>query len=400
MTQVEYLISLKTDKLEQVRDTWKALGGLECNNDTKMYYKGAIYQIHNEDSELDGALIYCEKEYKVGTDGDPIEWETIQGLDIEKGIVSFGSGIQSTYFKEVMSEEELDKVKKIPVNPEYIPFGEYQADSFTIDIPDEEIHILLSELGVPFIRVEELEYDKRQIINVFIKPMLELYWSYFPYIEQEFAGRYGANQEFKILMPEHAYSAIPYYTVGGTAGGGIGNTFGNGAFNYMRTEMAYGGAGMSGMGNKWGTMRYHKPVPGYTGGNYGDYMSMAFNQMAASQGMYNLFRREAFQKKLINGKWYITGFTTQGGNLCIKWLECPYNWNLIQFDDLTDVRKIIKGNTLLNFGMLRSMVKTDIPGAIDFSMLTQRGEKLMEEVETKWKSSSSSYIHSIVRGGL
>lgn len=400
MNQVEYLISLKNGKLEQVRDTWQALGGLECSNETKIYYKGAIYKINNPDSELDGALIFCDKEYKVDSENKPIEWETIQGLDVDKGIVSFGSGIQSTVFKEVMTAEELDSVKTIEVNKDFIPFSDYKADVAGVDIPDSEFTILMSELGVPFIHLEELEYNKKQIIDVFIKPMIELYFDYFPHVEQEYIGNYGANQEFQIPMPEGAFSAIPYYTVGAAGGMSGGNTFGGGAFNYMKTEMAYGGGGLMGGANRWGTMRYRKPVPGFTGGNYGDYMSMAFNQMAANQGMYNLFRREAFQKKLINGKWYITGFTTQGGQLNVKWLKCPYSWNMIQFDDLRDVRKLCTGNILTNFGMLRSMVKTDVPGAIDFSLFTQRGEKLMQEVEEKWKDSSTSYMHALLRGGV
>ena len=57
MKEAQYLISLKKTAPERVRDTWKAMGGLTCSNDTKVYFKGMIYKLNNEDSEqiLDAA---------------------------------------------------------------------------------------------------------------------------------------------------------------------------------------------------------------------------------------------------------------------------------------------------------------------------------------------------------
>jgi hypothetical protein len=116
--------------------------------------------------------------------------------------------------------------------------------------------------------------------------------------------------------------------------------------------------------------------------------------------MMNYFRREVFQKIVEDGKKYITGFTTIGGYLNVKWLMCPYDWNLIEFEDLVDVRKACTGNILQNIGMLRSQIKADVPGNIDYSLFTQRGEKLTEEVMKKWAESSANYMHALSRGGM
>ena len=394
MKEAQYLISLKKTAPERVRDTWKAMGGLTCSNDTKIYFKGMIYKLNNEDSELNGALIYCEQEYKVDSTEKQIEWEMVQTLDDLQGLVTFGSGIQSVVFKLIMTAEELDSVKKIPVDTNYVPFQDYQKETFCVNIPDKDYYIIMSEAGVPFITEDELEFNKQQIINIFIQPVLEKYWTHFPYVKQQAIGRYGAGQPFKILMPEHAYNAIPFYTIG-AAGATSGSNYTN-ALSFMRTEMMYGNMGSMGSNSRWGSLRYNKPVPGFTGGM--SYTSMALDANAARQGMMNYFRREAFQKIVEDGKKYITGYTSIGGYLNVKWLMCPYDWNLIEFEDLVDVRKACTGNILQNIGLLRSQVKGDVPGNIDYSLFTQRGDKLTEEVMKKWEASSANYMHALTRG--
>lgn len=132
MKEAQYLISLKKTAPERVRDTWKAMGGLACSNDTKVYFKGMIYRLNNEDSELNGALIYCEQEYKVNSAEKQIEWEVVQTLDDLQGLVTFGSGIQSTIFKLIMTAEELDSVKKIPVDTNYVPFQDFKKKHFVL----------------------------------------------------------------------------------------------------------------------------------------------------------------------------------------------------------------------------------------------------------------------------
>lgn len=394
MTKAEYLLTLKLTP-EKIRDTWVALGQLTCTNQTKVYLKDAIYQINNENAPTNGSLIYCNYEYRAESAEDLIEWEQMNPNTLD-GIVSFMDGIQAPHFTWLLTKEELDSIS-VDVNPSYIPFAEMQSAQTDILIPDEEINIMLTEVGVPFLRIEELEYSRNQIINYFIKPMLDIYWKFFPHVEQEVLGSFGANQAFEKEMPKYAYNAVPYYTIGANGGTPV-SSFGQGAFALAREQMYLGmGAGYG--GSRFGRgITYRKMVPGYVGNL--DYISQSTNTMATAQGTLNMFRREAFQKVHKDGKLYITGFTTIGGTLNVKWLMNPPDWNLIEFEDLPDVRNLCKANILMNFGALREMARADIPGALDFGSMKTRGEKLYEEVLDKWNKSSTNYMHAIMRGGL
>lgn len=395
MTKAEYLLTLKMSP-EKIRDTWVALGQLTCTNYTKLYLKDAIYQINNEDAPTHGSLIYCNYEYRAESSDDLIEWEQMNP-DAVDGIVSFMDGVQAPHFTWLLTKEELDSIN-VDINNSYIPFEDMQSAQTDIIIPDDELNIMLTEVGVPFLRLEELEYSRNQIVNYFIKPMLDIYWKFFPHIEQEALGTYGANQAFEKEMPKYAYNAIPYYTIG-AGSAATGTSFGQGAFSLAREQMYYGMGSGYGMSSRFGRgVTYRKSVPGYVGNL--DYMSQATNSIAVAQGTMNMFRREAFQKVHKNGKLYITGFTTIGGTLNVKWMMNPPDWNLIEFEDLPDVRQLCKANILMNFGALREMARSDVAGALDFSGMKSRGKELYDEIIDKWNKSSTNYMHAIMRGGL
>lgn len=402
-TKAEYLISLSKNHPEKVRDTWKSLGGLTCTNATKVYFKDAIYQIDNSSSPYDKSLIYVNHEYRAESNDSCIEWENMGTSSDIDGIVTFQGGIVAPHFSYIMSKDELDSVSDIAVDESIIPFSDFNSGTALCDIPDNELMIILSENGVPFISLDELEYSKTQIINIFIKPMLDIYWTYFPYIEEEFLGNYGPGATFEAKFPQYAYKAIPYYAVS-PSGGAAAQTFGAGALNYARTEMSYGmfGGGYGLGGSRFGGgVRYNKPVPGYTGG--ADAISAALMNMAAAQGYQNLFRREKYKtvirKEDGKNQKYAIGFTTIGGSLNIKWLESRPEWDYIEYDDLHWVRDLCKGNILQNFGMLRSMVNPDAPSKIDYSLYSSRGEKLVSDVMKYFYENSRNLSLGLMRNG-
>jgi hypothetical protein len=53
-----------------------------------------------------------------------------------------------------------------------------------------------------------------------------------------------------------------------------------------------------------------------------------------------------------------------------------------------------------NLGMLRAMVKSDLPGNIDFSLYNTRADSLEQKVIDKWEKSATNYSFSAMRGGL
>lgn len=395
MTKAEYLLTLKTAEPEEIRDTWVALGSMSCSDSTKVYFQDAIYKIDNSDSTYDGALIYCNYKYQADSAEDTINWEDMTSSDTINGVVSFQDGINAPHFTLLMTKEELATITK-EVDTTYVPFSNYSSTIAKYDIPENELLIMLSENGVPFVDINELEYSKTNIINIFIAPMLDIYWKFFPFVEEQDLGNYSSNQAFQIEMPKYAYSAVPYYVIGQNTGAS-GSTYGAGALNFFRTDMMYSGMGIGGGGRFGGGVRYNKPVPGFVGMQTFD---ARLQGLQASQGYLNYFRREKFQKKVINGKKYITGFSTIGGALNVKWLEAPPDYSLIEFEDLPDIRDLCKSNILQNFGMLRQLIKADIPGNPDYSLLTNRAKELKDPIITKWNQSSTNNMMAILRGGL
>ena len=66
----------------------------------------------------------------------------------------------------------------------------------------------------------------------------------------------------------------------------------------------------------------------------------------------------------------------------------------------TDFRAICKAYVLRNIGMLRSMVKSDLPGNIDYSMYTSRADSLEQKIAEKWEKCATSLALAVQRGGL
>jgi hypothetical protein len=50
--------------------------------------------------------------------------------------------------------------------------------------------------------------------------------------------------------------------------------------------------------------------------------------------------------------------------------------------------------------MLRALVKSDVPGAIDFSLYNSRADSLEQKVIEKWEKQASNLALAIMRGGM
>jgi hypothetical protein len=160
--------------------------------------------------------------------------------------------------------------------------------------------------------------------------------------------------------------------------------------------MMYGGGMMSGGGFGRG-VSYRKPVPGFVGLQQAD---ANMNMRAAQQGYVNYFRREHVRTIKENGKRYCIGYSTVGGSVNVKWLCCSYDFDDIKFSIRTDFRNLGKAAILRNLGMLRALVKSDVPGAIDFSLYNSRADTLEQKVIEKWEKQASNLALSVMRGGL
>lgn len=407
MNKLDYLSSLRNqaDGNREIYYTWNAFGELKATNNTKVFTKDTIFQV-TEDGPLKDAIVYCKYGYNVDPKNgfDQIDWKTAQKQDVE-GQVYFYQGVVSPNFQILLTPDEYHQIDTtVPIPEGFIPFTNNNAKTSSISISDQEYMIVAAELGVPFLREEELEYNRDIIIDICIKPAIDQYYAFFPIIIDEAVQGIGPNQEYFVeyhTFPDDpsavAYKGIPYMTMG--AGGGTSAAYGTGAFSFMREQYTSGYMGGSSYGFGRG-ITYSKPVPGFTGRSNGDFMSAYILGRAAQQGYINYNRREYDRDVFKNNKRYVHGFASTGGALNIHWMCMSTDYARIDYWMLPEVRKLCTANALRNLGALRSLIKPSDNNPIDFSGMQTRADALESKVLERWSKDPTALATAIRRGGL
>lgn len=391
MTRSEFLLSLVGTKDAVIRDTWVALGSLQVTSKVKRYIKDTFFKVNaTPNTPLDGALVYCNADYNVNDIWLAIDWDVMSIQDTNGKIGDF-QGVETPFFTVILTKEQIEAITD-PVNEDLIPF-EGLHDNGDVVIDDEYLIMMLTELGVPFLRVDELEYTRDAICKYCIKPAMITYYGFFPIMREEVIGTVGPGGSFKREMPKDAFYGVPFYILGA---GGASAGYGSGAFALYREQMIYGGGGTGGGAFGRG-LSYKKPVPGWVGLESKD---AALQGLQAQQGYINYFRREHIHILKENGKKYITGYSTVGGSVNVKWLCASWDFDDIRFSMRTQFMKLAKANILRSHAVLRDMAKTDVPGAFDASKLLNRADNLEKEVMDVWNASPTNHSVAIMRGGL
>lgn len=407
---MEKLILLTMDELSYLRNcneneilnTWNACGAIVVNKSTKVYNKGTLVRVDaSEDdsglskSPLHNKIIYVEEDYRVDNKTRGlINWAELS-IDDVTGSHAAVQGIQLPYFGILPAKWSATFVP----DKDFIPYSdESKVTQSTggIDISDDELETILTVIGFPFVVFDDVEFSKEQIIKYMIKPAMQRYYTFRPILKDQSLGQYGAGGEFLIEFPEYAYGAVPYYCVpGGNGMAGMGGS----PFAFYNEMMMAGGAGTVSTRYGKGLAYPGKRVPGYVGGDR-DWRLGQLDSMLANQGLVNVFRREHYRRVKIDGKWYAKGFSSVGGALNVKWLCWSPHWDDILFEDLeTIARPMARSEVLRNFAILRGLVKTDIAGQLDPSVLSNERDKIEQALEPIIKSVGISGILAVGRGG-
>lgn len=399
MDELSYL--LKSDEAT-VLNTWYACGSISVNKDTKVYNKGTLVKV---DASVDGSglskaplhnkILYVSEDYRVDnkTKG-PIDWSAMSVDDVT-GTRAAVQGIQLPYFGVLPGRWSATFIP----DKDFIPYNDKsKVNELTggIDISDDELETILTVIGFPFVVFDDVEFSKEQITKYMIKPALQRYYTFRPIIRDESLGQYGAGGEFLVEFPENAYGAVPYYTVpGGNGMAGMGGS----PFAFYNEMMMAGGAGTVSTRYGKGLAYPGKRVPGYVGGDR-DWRLSQIDTMMANQGLVNVFRREHYRRVKIDGKWYARGFSSVGGALNMKWLCWSPHWDDVLFEDLeTIARPMARSEVLKNFSILRSLVKSDISGQLDPSVLKAERDSIEQNLQPIIKSIGLVGTISIGRGG-
>ena len=394
MDEFEYL--RRSDEKE-ILETWAALGSITVTSQTKVYTRGTVIRV-DAAGALHDMIVYVCEDYRVdGVSHFPIVWDQL-AVDDVNGIHAAVQGIQLPYFGLLPARWSAGFVP----DPKFIPYKNAEVSAQTtaavggINIADDELETILTVIGFPFATFDDVEYSKAQIIKYMIRPALQRYYTFRPIIREEVYGAVALGSEFMVEFPDGAYGCVPYYCVpGGMSGVGISprSPF---AF-FGERNMAMGQMGT--VSNRYGSgLRYrNKMVPGYVGM---DGQINMLDGLLAQQGMLNVFRREHYSKVKIDGKLYAKGFSTIGGNLNLKWLCWSKNWDDIDMDDLEPIaRPMARSEVLKNFGILRSLCKTDVAGQLDPSALKELRSEIETDLKDIIKSIGLTSSLAVIRGG-
>lgn len=402
MDKTSYLLSISK---EEVFKTWKALGSLTIDSNVLYFQKDTLFRV-NVEGNMKDCLVWCKYSYIVDEENgfEAIDWENVQPNTLD-GAIYLMQGVASPNFKVVLDSEKFSSIDESTIDlAGFTPFNNPNISTSSIKISDLDYKIITSELGVPFLREEELEYNRDTIIDICIKPVVDMYFSYFPIVKDESLGTVNGEwtKEYHGWADDpdaEAYTGITYIT----NGSGMGSTGISGfttPLAYMK-EISMSGGGFGSNSVFSGSLNYRKLVPGFTGMSNGDAVKSALMGQAANQAIFNQTRREYDRDIWINGKKYLHGWSTSGGWLNVHWLCTSNNFDRIPFTmKSVDVRKLCTAYALRNIGMLRALVPNERVNKIDYALYNTRADAIEEKIITKWDQNPMRLRFAIMRGGL
>jgi hypothetical protein len=402
MTRADLLLEKSKTNPDYALNCWAGMGEFIANSKTKFYPAGQVIRVDASSGDwrssapLHNSILYVNEEYRVDNKARyPIDWSVMTPDDLEGTLVSV-EGVMLPYFTVLPVKWSASFT---PEN-DFIPFEEADEGEAEVNISDSELMLCLTDLGMPFLTWDEIEYNRNQIVNLCVKPALDEYWTYFPIIVEDGSqGSYSKGGEFKVPMPANAYSAVPYF-VSGVGAGGSGQGGGS-PFTFFNETMLWSGGSFFGMGSsRFGRGVYYpnKQTPGFTG-QQGRWSSM-FDNLAVAQALRNYMRHEKYSIVKEDGVKYVKGFSTIGGALNIKWLCKSPDWDDVKYEHLEPLaRPMVKIRTLKAIKAVRDLVKTDTNGALQVEQYLAAAEKLEEKIKPLRDAISTGYALSIMRSG-
>lgn len=358
------------------RDTWVALGSLYADSSTRSFTKDQLYIVTEGASALNGCLLYCSEEL-LGVQ----PWENAKLEDYQYGEITFNNNIVSPNFVLLLTAEELNSIADAP-DDTFVPYQDILSTLGTVKIPDDELYIICTELGVPFIRFDELEYSQQDILNLMIKPALQEYFKWFPKVEiVTYPVHSAAEQEYE--FPTGAYDVVHVGVNQGITQGATSNIL----LRYF-DEVVWNAQSPS-MGNVGGSRSPHTRM--------NDFGSMMMDR-AVRQGMINYAARVHHDVITKNGKKFVRAYSNKPGTMQIHYALHTLDWNDTEFARRPELRELCRANVLRAFGNLRSQAKSDIPGTVDYTTWVSEAKTIKEAVIKDWQELVKT--SGIIRGSF
>ena len=389
-TKLEMLFA---SSVQDIIQTWFSLGGLEATPASKVYTKGMLYRVVAPDAKekINNALVFCNEDY-IGK----LDWNSAVIMNPAHGELSFGNTIISPIVTMVLSGDMFDDT--IVPDDNFIPFSITDGESvYTLKnvgdviISDSDYQQCIKCLGAPFVQEDELEYSKEEIINLAIKPALDMYFKWFPKVEVHTYPATGALQE--VDFPKDAYDIVRA-DVQQMGSSGPFNGPQNVLLRYW-DESLYGGFG-AGSYYGYGMTGSYSSTMGLSGANATGNLLAA---RAVAQGLTNYMTRvhiDRYQRP--DGTWYAQFYSSKGGTVEIYYAMRTYDFNNVEFARRPEVLKLCSAFVKELFANVRRQIKSDIPGAVDYSGWLTEAQTEKKEVEEDFKQLVKA--SSCMRGSL
>lgn len=375
MTRLELLQSYSNT---QLKDTWKILGGLEITDTTVAYIQDMVYRVNIPSSAFNGCLVLSNESIS-----KTFDWENAIKSFTED--IFFQPNIISPYFYFIMDSVDLDPIINDPIDPNFIPFENYNNKIGDIYISQEDLDTILLEVGVPFILYEELEYNPSQIANLMIKPALQEYFKWFPKTVLK-AYPITSSNGFKIQFPTWAYQVVFASVTQARLGAHTSSGIASPLLRYFDELMWSASNPM--LGNSMARPNSKHLL--------NDWAPM-FMEKAARQSVMNIGTRIHYEITEENGIKYFEGYANKQGTLQIGWAKYSNDVADVEYARKTEFRKLCSAKILKALGSLRAQGKNPSSANMyDYSNFLQRGDELEKDVIDTWKSITK--YSGIIRG--
>ena len=239
----------------------------------------------------------------------------------------------------------------------------------TLQIDTTDYHRILTAIGYPVIKEEDLGLSSDQIKDLLILPVLKnVYFKWFPIKEiQEITS--GSN--FEVDFPDvNTYGVIDARLVWKKYNSNASS--GSNPFVYGMNVVVKSSGAPGRNSNMWDT-----------GNDYG-YSQVYEAEQAEMQARISSNKSLRINVDYENRK--VKGFTNVAGNVVITWAKYSDSFSSVQHRFKEDVIDLSKAYVLRYFGDLFNQGSAALPNELDGASLTDRGDELYEIVLDKWKN--------------
>jgi len=364
MTKLEYLLQLPPNR---VRDTWIVYGGIVVGPNQTEFAKDSIIQLAGTGTVWDDALFFITEDLHL-TPTTLIDWNNVF-FDIEaKGTLRDEHGIIFPHLFCVCSATKFHNIIE-PIDYSFVAFSALAP----VDISDTDLERILLEVGVPFIRLEELEYTRDQILSLVVQPAIEEYYRYFPIreVHQEIIN----NNTINIPMPPYIQFFIRAYVIPGYSAKTdfIKNPLLR-YFDEVILATSTRGAFTSPLINSAQRQGY-VDTTGFT--TY--VLEKALRQGALNYGTKQYLHLDVKNRTLV-------GYSTIRGIVEVEWGSVSYKWTDIPLNRQREVRELATARLLRALYSLRNQVNNNSIGNLNVEHFNTRANDLETKILEKWSS--------------